>query len=90
MADEVYSTYQAKAKFSEVLRKVRGGRRVIVSHRGRHVAQITPVKEAKTSEERMKDLEDRGILSPHREPTGPLKPIARMPGALKQFLESRD
>jgi len=86
---EVYSTYQAKAKFSELLRKVRGGKRVIVSHRGKHVAQIIPMKVPKSFEERMKDLEDRGILSPHREPTGPLRPVFK-PGALKRFLESRD
>ncbi len=87
---EVYSTYEAKAKFSEVLRKVRAGKRVIVSHRGKHVAEIVPIRRPKSLEEHMKDLEDRGIVSRHREPTGPLRSFANRPGALKRFLESRD
>ena len=37
---DTYSTYQAKSRFSEIIRKVRGGRRVIVTHHGTQVAEI--------------------------------------------------
>ena len=30
----VYSTYEAKARFSEVIRKVRAGQRVVIAYRG--------------------------------------------------------
>jgi antitoxin (DNA-binding transcriptional repressor) of toxin-antitoxin stability system len=36
----VYSTYEAKARFSEVIRKVRAGQRVVIAYRGAEVAEI--------------------------------------------------
>ena len=35
-----YSIYEAKAKFSEVMRKGRGGQRVVVTYHGQPVAEI--------------------------------------------------
>jgi len=35
---DTYSTYEAKSRFSEIIRKVRAGRRVIVTHHGARVA----------------------------------------------------
>ena len=32
---KTYSTYEAKAKFSEILRKIRGGESVYVTYRGK-------------------------------------------------------
>ncbi len=55
---------EAKAKFSEVLRKVRTGKRVTVSYRGEQIAEIVPLKGATSHlEERLRDLEDRGFNS---------------------------
>ena len=34
-----YSTYEAKAKFSEVIRKVRAGQRVVIAYRGEEIAE---------------------------------------------------
>ena len=90
MAD-TYSTYEAKAKFSEIMRKVRAGKHVYITYRGREVAEIKPIEEkARTTEEKIQELRDQGILSgkPSRRP--PLKPIAKRPGALERFLEERD
>ena len=39
-----YSTYEAKARFSEVLRHVREGRTVTVSYRGEPVAEIRSIR----------------------------------------------
>ncbi len=85
-----YSTYEAKAKFSEILRKVRAGESVYVTYRGEEVAEIRPVEKADDLAARLEELRARGILSGPAARRGELKPVARRPGALKRFLESRD
>ena len=42
-----------------------------------------------TMEERLEDFRRRGILVPAKDPTLPLKPGARVPGALARFLAER-
>lgn len=85
-----YSTYEAKARFSEILRKVRAGQHVTISYRGHAVAEIRPVYGADRTEETLLALEEQGVLSRPVAPEAEMKPIARKPGALKRFLESRD
>lgn len=88
---QVYSTYEAKARFSEVIRKVRAGQRVVIAYRGKEVAEIRPlVNRAGSLEKIMAQLEDQGVLGRSSRPTVPLRPLARKPGALKRFLESRE
>ena len=85
-----YSTYEAKARFSEILRKVRSGERVVVSYHGKDVAEIRPVEEVEASLEcRLQQLESAGVLEPASRPRGDLKPLVRRPGALQRFLDSR-
>lgn len=86
----VYSTYEAKARFSEVLRLVREGTTVTVSYRGDPVAEIRPIKqEAVTVEEHFARLEERGILVPARGTRKPLRVGDPKPGALAHFLADR-
>ncbi|HSF02218.1 MAG TPA: type II toxin-antitoxin system prevent-host-death family antitoxin [Solirubrobacterales bacterium] len=88
---QTYSTYEAKARFSEVIRKVRAGQRVVIAYRGEAIAEIRPIDKGVTSlEKALGRLEDRGILS--REPGAgrSFSAVARKPGALKRFLESRE
>ena len=40
-----YSTYEAKARFSEIIRHVREGRTVTVSYRGEPVAEVRSIQE---------------------------------------------
>lgn len=88
---ERYSTYEAKAKFSEILRKVRAGQSVVIAYRGEEIAEIRPIATNGSGLERsLKRLEDQGLLSRARTPTGPLKPLVRKPGALTRFLTSRE
>ena len=62
---ETYSTYEAKARFSELLRKVRAGQVVRVTHRGEVVAEVRPTAQSGSSlEARLDDLETRGALVP--------------------------
>ncbi len=85
-----YSTYEAKARFSEVLRQVRQGKTVTISYRGKPAAEIRPIqREPQTLEDRIQDLERRGILVPASDPDEPIRPIAHRPGALKRFLAER-
>lgn len=87
----IYSTYEAKARFSEVMRKVRAGQRVIIAYRGEPVAEISPIAGKKPAlAKSLGRLEDQGILSAATKPAGPLKPLASRPGALARFLESRE
>ncbi len=87
----VYSTYDAKARFSEVLRHVRAGRTVTVSHRGEPVAEIRAIQPGpKTIDQRLDDLERRGVLVGSGRARKPLAPVASRPGALKRFLDERN
>ena len=85
-----YSTYDAKARFSEVIRLVREGRTVCISYHGKPVAEIRPIEKKKTLEEHLDELERRGVIVPARDRNAPLEPIAHRPGALKRFLDERE
>lgn len=86
----LYSTYEAKARFSEVLRHVREGRTVTVSYRGDPVAEIRPLpKEPATLEARVAELERQGAIIPPVGPQQPFTPGPPLPGALEQFLAER-
>ncbi len=87
----VYSTYEAKARFSELLRKVRDGASVVVTYRGEGVAVIRPIGEDDLSlEQRVDRLQASGVLGAPATPSGDLRPAAAREGALERFLESRD
>jgi len=87
-----YSTYEAKAKFSELLRKVRAGQRIRITHHGKEIAEIGPVpQEDGGVERRMTELEEAGRLHRHRHHArGTWDSLARRPGALARFLEERE
>lgn len=86
-----YSLYDAKAKLSAIVRKVREGHHVTVTLHGKPVAEIRPVAKAEGGlAARLKELEERGVLTPAVNPRAPLKAIAKRPGALKRFLNERD
>lgn len=88
-----YTTYEAKARFSEVIRLVREGRTVHISYHGKPVAEIRPIekKKKKTLEEHLEEMERRGLISAPEEP-GPFQPgpVVRRPGALQRFLDERE
>lgn len=87
----VYSTYEAKARFSEVIRHVRDGKTVTVSYRGEPVAEIRAIqREPRTLEARLEELERRGIVAPSGRAKAPLVSLGRRPGALKRFLDERN
>lgn len=86
----VYSTSEARARFSEIIRLVRDGRTVTVSYRCEPVAEVRPIQErTETVEQRIRELERRGVIVGPREPRVPFEGGVRVPGALKRFLEER-
>ena len=87
-----YSVYEARTRFSEVLRQVRDGKTVIISFRGEPVAEIRAIKKQRspTLDDRLATLERNGCLVPAAIPTKSIGSIERRPGALARFLEERD
>ena len=86
-----YSVYEAKARFSEVIRQVREGKTVTVSYRGEPVAEIRSIRRRQTPtlDERLNDLERNGSLVRSAIPRRTIRPIERRPGALSRFLAER-
>jgi prevent-host-death family protein len=90
---KTYSTYEAKAQFSAILRLVRErGETVIVSYHGEPVAEIRPVRRAAEDplRERLRRLEERGGVVREGPRRGRPEPTARKPGALERFLIDRE
>lgn len=88
---ETYSTYEAKAKLSEILRKVESGKTVRISRRGEPIAEIRPLRREPASlERRISELSEQGVLTPPSGSRESLKPSARRPGALGRFLSDRN
>ena len=87
----IYSVYEAKARFSEVIREVREGKTVTVSYRGKPVAEIRPIRqlETPTLDDRLTDLERNGALVSSGTPRQEFRMAARRPGALERFLTER-
>jgi len=88
---DTYSLYEAKTKLSEIVRKVREGRHVIVTLRGEPVVEMRPVPKTKSGfEARIEELTRRGGLVPAKSKTAKIGMVVRRPGALKRFLDERD
>lgn len=91
---ETYSTYEAKSRFAEIIRRVRDGRRIVISYRGQPVAEITPIsQESQRLSEALPALVREGVLvGGSTTPADALRswrPVARKAGALRRFLASR-
>ncbi len=87
---KTYSTYQAKARLSELLERVRKGESITITRRGEPIAELRPIEREQDSlDARLKELERRGVLIPA---TGKSvwKPLARRPGGLRRFLQERE
>lgn len=86
-----FTAYEAKAKFSELLRLVRAGRTVTISYHGKPVAEIRPLEcTGPGLRSRLADLESRGLLTSPSKPRRQIAPVAKRPGALERFLAERD
>lgn len=89
----IYSLYEAKAKLSEIIRRVRErGETVTLSYRGEPVAEIRPLPPAGDDAERaLAKLEREGVVVPAAKPGAAWPaPRVRRAGAVDRFIEERD
>lgn len=90
MKSNEYSTYDAKARFSELLRKVRKNRKIVITSRGIPIAEVVPYSNEKESTlERLSRLEQQGVVDGDTRVRDPFEPLGRSAGALKRFLGTR-
>ena len=75
---------------SEILRLVRQNRSVIITDRGKEVARVVPMVESSNFEKRVEAMKRAGIITTAVGRPSEIKPIARRPGALKRFLDTRN
>jgi prevent-host-death family protein len=93
---EEYPLYDAKAKLSALVRKVREGRSFVITVHGEPVAELRPYEpppKAQTLTQRIAELTAKGLITPAR--IGPDDPRAfpireKRPGALQRFLDDRE
>ena len=88
---DTYSLYEAKAKLSAIIRRVREGRPVVVTLHGEPVAEIRSISPRSGGlVHRMEQLVERGIVvrNPSRGSTA--RPIVKRPGTHKRFLDDRN
>ena len=84
-----YTTYEAKARLSEILRRVRRGETVRITYYGEEIAEVRPVTRD-DPEGAVKSLVASGILEPARSKATGFPMLARRPGALERFLAERE
>ncbi len=85
-----YSTYEAKAKLSEILRRVRAGETVRITYYGEEIAEVRPVEHETSDRETIEQLRRRGLLGRSESGRRAWEPLAKKPGALSRFLEERE
>ena len=89
MADH-YSIYETKTKLSAIVRAVREGRTAVITVHGEPVAEIRPYSAEPTSlAERLKLLQDRGVIVPAEQSGSGFEFIVRRKGGLQRFLDDR-
>lgn len=88
--DDHYSVYDAKAKLSEIVRRVREGQTITLTYRGQPVAEVRPVAQGGGTPERIRRLAERGVIVPARRAGATFKTLKRKPGAVARFLKDRN
>jgi antitoxin (DNA-binding transcriptional repressor) of toxin-antitoxin stability system len=68
---------------------VKRGRSVTISERGKVIARVVPVERSTDIHERLAEMERDGVLVRRPCRKNGVRPLARRPGALRRFLESR-
>ncbi len=83
-----YSIYEAKAKFSEIIRAVKMRRKVVVTERGTPVAEVVPYQEEaeESMSGRLERLTRMGAIVPAAGRFS-AKTMKVLPGASERFLK---
>lgn len=83
-----FSVYEAKSKLSELLRLVKSGVSVIVTERGKPIAQLNPIPTDDTFEAKYEGLIKSGAVKPRQK--GLFPKGKKVKGALSTFLKDRE
>ncbi len=76
---------EARARLSRLLRDVQRGKEWVITERGRPVARLIPVSPKDLPmEDRIRRLEESGLLEPKRRPSRPLPPPLPLATGLAQ------
>ncbi len=80
---------EAKIHLSHLMKKVRQGREIVITDRGKPVGKIVPIHNLRLPlAERVNDLEMRGIIEEKKSPSKPLPPPLPAEGEIAQkFLQ---
>jgi prevent-host-death family protein len=91
MGPKQYSIYEAKARFSEIIRKVKDRRRIIITERERPVAEVIPYQheQEQSFDARVERLQSLGVVVPAERSPRKMRrlPIQPIRVATKEFLE---
>ena len=90
MKPDEYSTYEAKARFSELMRQVREGRSVLITYHGKPVAELRPVEPAEGLESRVRRLRGSGRIVGGERRLAHFAPLVRRAGVARRFLDERE
>jgi prevent-host-death family protein len=90
MKPDEYSTYEAKARFSELMRQVRDGRSVLITYHGKPVAELRPARPAEGLGARIDRLRATGRIHGGEARRGGFAPLVKRAGATRRFLEERE
>lgn len=85
---ETYSIYEAKTHFSQLVKKVKQGKEIIINERGTPVGKLIPIKIKENFKERLSQLTARGRVVSAKSSSIP-KGVKKA-GGLKRFLEDRE
>ena len=85
-----YPVHEAKAKLSELLRRVKRGRTVTISEHGREIARVTPIPATPDLRSRLERLKRDGVVVPAGGAVAGVRPLLRKRGALRRFLSARE
>ena len=84
-----YPVHEAKAKLSEILRRVKQGKSVTISERGRDIARVVPLEPPRGLSARLDHLQHEGVVVPGKGDLTTIRPLVRRRGALQRFIQSR-
>ena len=76
MSSQTVGSRELKVRLGTYLRRVRDGQRLVVTDRGRPVAELRPIEAATDSEAVLAELEARGMVTrPQRTGVTPFTPV---------------
>jgi prevent-host-death family protein len=71
---------ELKSRLSHYIRHVKSGQTVTITERGKPVGQIVPIAQEQSIEDRIKAMQEAGLLEWNGQKLEPMEPVARTRG----------